>query len=935
MKRLLGIALLSIIITFTFAQVITVDPPFPTADQSVVVTLNTSGTGLEGYTGDIYAHTGLTIDGDQWQNVIGSWGNNTSQPKLTKTGDGVYEMIVTPTIREFYSADGSDLITEMSFVFRSSDGSQQTSPDIFYEVYEAAGLNLLITKPELSPIIVALNEMIEVEGVTSEADSTLLFIDGIYSGFSIDPTFSFEFPATEYGKHWVKIVAKNETEMVADSFYYYVRSEPVVEALPDGIRDGINYINETTVVLCLYAPDKEFVFAWGDYSDWELTDGIYMKQTPDTERYWIEITGLEPKRQYIFQYFIDGDPTQLVGDMYCEQVSDPWNDHYISSETYPDLPPYPDGKTVFMASVFQTAQDKYQWQVENFTPPKKEDLVIYELLVRDFIEKHDYNTLIDTLDYLERLGVNVIELMPVNEFGGNSSWGYNPNYYFAVDKYYGPRNTLKAFIDECHSRGIAVFMDLVLNHSYGSPFVQMYYNIDENRPAANNPWYNEQHNFLNPDAHWGYDFNHESLATQALVDSVNSYWMSEYKIDGFRFDFTKGFSNTIHGSDDPWGSKYDADRIRLLKRMSDEIWKRNSDAFVIFEHLSDNAEEKELANYGIMMWGNLNHAYNEGTMGYNEGGKSDFSWISYKKRGWNDPNVVGYMESHDEERLMYKNITYGNSSGDYNTKDINTGLERQELAATFFFTIPGPKMIWQFGERGYDYTINYNPWDPNANDCRLCEKPPKWDYMENWNRRQLFYVYQALIDLKVNEDVFETEDFDLSVYSALKRIRLSSEDMSVVIIGNFDVVEGEINPDFHFTGTWYDYFGDVELEVIDVNATIALQAGEYKIYTSKKLETPDFVGVDESIANEYIGEFLLYPNPATGQLNLEMQIKQSSSVQIDIYDLQGRLVKSIFNGQLSGGLRNLNTNISGIREGFYFVVIKANGQRLTKKLMVK
>jgi len=411
--------------------------------------------------------------------------------------------------------------------------------------------------------------------------------------------------------------------------------------------------------------------------------------------------------------------------------------------------------------------------------------------------------------------------------------------------------------------------------------------------------------------------------------------MSEYKIDGFRFDFTKGFSNTIHGSDDPWGSKYDADRIRLLKRMSDEIWKRNSDAFVIFEHLSDNAEEKELANYGIMMWGNLNHAYNEGTMGYNEGGKSDFSWISYKKRGWNDPNVVGYMESHDEERLMYKNITYGNSSGDYNTKDINTGLERQELAATFFFTIPGPKMIWQFGERGYDYTINYNPWDPNANDCRLCEKPPRWDYMENWNRRQLFYVYQALIDLKVNEDVFETENFDLSVYSALKRIRLSSEDMSVVIIGNFDVVEGEINPDFHFTGTWYDYFGDVELEVIDVNATIALQAGEYKIYTSKKLETPDFVGVDESIANEYIGEFLLYPNPATGQLNLEMQIKQSSSVQIDIYDLQGRLVKSIFNGQLSGGLRNLNTNISGIREGFYFVVIKANGQRLTKKLMVK
>lgn len=369
--------------------------------------------------------------------------------------------------------------------------------------------------------------------------------------------------------------------------------------------------------------------------------------------------------------------------------------------------------------------------------------------------------------------------------------------------------------------------------------------------------------------------------------------------------------------------------------MSDEIWKRNENAYIIFEHLADNSEEKELANYGIMMWGNLTHAYNEGTMGYNTGGKSDFSYISYKKRNWEQPNLVGYMESHDEERLMFKNIAHGNSSGDYNTKDINTALKRMELAAAFFFTIPGPKMIWQFGERGYDYTINYNPSNPDANDCRLCEKPPRWDYMENWNRRHLFYVYQALIDLKISEEVFETTNYDLDVNTGLKKIRLTSPDMSVIVLGNFNVEEGTIDPNFYSTGTWYDYFSGESIDVTDVNASITLAAGEYRLYTDKDIGNPDFVGIDENILQGAISDFIVYPNPATSQLNLEMHLKQQSNVQVDIYDLQGRMVKNIYNGTLTGGLKNLNADVSNIYQGLYFVVINADSQRLAKKLMIQ
>ena len=907
------------------AQVIIIDPPFPTADEPVTVYLNTTGTGLEDYSGDVYAHTGITVNGEQWQYVIAGWDENIPQLRMTQTGTNSYQLDITPTIREFYQAEASDDITELCFVFRSTDGNQQTSPDIFYPVYEE-GLAIQVTLPEQFPVIVETEDVIHVEGNSSEADSTFLYVGEQQVYADTGSSFSYDIVVENAGKTWVKAIAVNTMESVADSFYYFVRPPLVIEDPPEGITDGINYINDQTVILSLYAPEKEYVFAWGDYSDWELSDDVYMNRTPDSSRYWIEISGLTPQQQYIFQYFIDGEVR--VGDPYAQQVSDPWYDQYISPATYPNLPNYPDDKTFGIASVLQTAQDEYEWQVQDFTPPEKTDLIVYELLVRDFTAAHDFQTLVDTLDYLERIGINAIELMPTNEFEGNSSWGYNPNYYFAPDKYYGPRNTFKAFVDECHSRGIAVFADLVLNHAYGTcPLVMMYWDSENNCPAENNPWFNQESNFLNPDAHWGYDFNHESPETQKLVDSINSYWMSEYKIDGFRFDFTKGFGNNIKGDDDPWGSKYDADRIRLLERMADEIWERNPDAFVIFEHLAENSEEKELANYGILMWGNLNYNYNEGTMGYNENGKSDFSWISYVKRQWDEPNLVGYMESHDEQRLMFKNITYGNSFGSYDIRDTSVSLQREALAANFFLTIPGPKMIWQFGERGYDYTIDYNG--------RVGEKPPRWDYMESWERRSLYYTYASLIDLKKNQDVFKTDNFELDVRWAVKKIKLTSSEMSAVVLGNFDVSEAEIDPDFYFTGTWYEYWTGDSIEVVNVNSPVLLQAGEYRLYTSKKLAVPEYVGVDEENASVNDLKMELYPNPAITEVHIKVETEKGGIVNMSLFDITGKRIKEIANTQLRRGTNYMMLNIEDVRPGMYFLKMESEDKTDTKKLLIR
>jgi len=930
MKKYILVSLIVLFASLQFvnAQLITANPPFPTDLDQVVITFDASlgNGGLAGYSGSVYAHTGVITEnstsGTDWKYVKAGWNQNVPECKMTNLGNDLWELTIEPSIREYYGAPEGELIEQLAFVFRSSDGSltgkTADGGDIFYDVY-TIGINIQITLPETSPLIVELNDIIHVEGSSTDADSTFLYNNDILVYADTGSSFQYDLTVAENGSSIFNAIAKSGTQSAEDSFSYYSRGDVVIEDVPEGIIDGINYIDDNTVILSLYAPEKEYVFALGDFSDWQVNDDIYMKRSTDGNRYWVELNGLTAGEEYIFQYFIDG--SIRVGDPYADKVSDPWNDKYIDEAHYPGMIDYPEGKTQGIATVFQTAQQGYAWQITDFEAPDKNNLVIYELLLRDFTSGRTYNDLIDTLDYLAHLGINAIELMPVNEFEGNNSWGYNPNYYFAVDKYYGPKNTFKEFIDAAHERGIAVIMDMVLNHAYGTnAMVLMYWDSENNRPAANNPWFNTVS--PNQSYHWGYDFNHESQATKDFVDRVNTYWMEEYKIDGFRFDFTKGFTNT---PGDGWN--YDQSRIDILKRMSDEIWNANSDAYVILEHLAVNTEEKKLADYGMMMWGNLNHNYNQATMGWvNE---SNFSGISYRSRGFAEPNLVGYMESHDEERLMYKNIKYGNSTGfEYDITELNTALKRNEMAAAFFITVPGPKMIWQFGELGYDYSINTCEDGTINENCRLSPKPVRWDYYDNANRKRLYNVYSSLIQLKNNEIAFSTTDFTLSVNSSMKKMYLNHDDMNVTIIGNFDVNEGNIIPNFQETGTWYDYFTGDSIVVSNIAEPISLQAGEYHIYTTKRLQIPEFVGVNEIIYDSK-GKVDIYPNPASGSVNIRINEDFNGDASLVLFDMHGRMLRDV---HISS--KQTVFDIEGLDKGLYLLNVVTNGITYVNKIMV-
>jgi len=615
---------LMVLIALNLSAQITTTPQLPVAGSNVTITFDSSEDSRLGYfTGDLYAHTGVTLESSgQWQNVLGDWGDNDNQPQLTNLGNGIYELQITPDINTYYSVASGEQVTELCFVFRSADGTQQTN-DLFVEVYED-GLVVNITAPEENTIVENADTLL-ISAESSAAATLKLFANDSLLSETTGETISSKYIVTQTEDFWIIAEATTDST-VRDSLLIAVRPSVIEATKPAAYKKGINYTSDSSAALVLWAPLKEFVYVIGDFNNWEVSSDYLMKQ--DGDYFWLDIENLEPGEEYAFQYYIDGQIK--VADPYTEKILDPWNDPYIDEATYPNLKAYPDGKTENSVSVLQTNQEEYAWEVSDFEMPEKDEMVIYEMLIRDFTEEHSYASVIEKLDYLEDLRINVLELMPVNEFEGNSSWGYNPAFYFAPDKYYGPKNDLKKLIDECHKRGIAVVIDMVLNHSYGqSPFVQMY--MDNWVVTDENPWYNVSS--PNTSYSWGYDFNHESEATQELVDSINAFWMSEYKVDGFRFDFTKGFTNT---TGDGWA--YDQSRIDILKRMADEIWKRNDDALVILEHLTDNSEEKVLANYGMMLWGNLNYNYAETAMGYNE----NLSWGIYSNRSWDEANLVSW-----------------------------------------------------------------------------------------------------------------------------------------------------------------------------------------------------------------------------------------------------------------------------------------------------
>ncbi|KAF2079495.1 alpha-amylase family glycosyl hydrolase [Flavobacterium sharifuzzamanii] len=943
--------LLSIIVD---AQQITVSPAVFQVNEPITITAsfasstcNTMGTNPT----KVYMHSGIGTDASPWQTAKGNWGADDGVGLMTKNANGTWSITITPSIYFGLTSAQQIAATKMGIVFRNAEGSQtlKLAPSCSDFFLNVGSFQVTLTSPvENSTTIINSGSNFTISATnTGGAGSYTLKANGaIINTNGSTSSYSYTHSNITANQSY-ELIATQGATVVSKKFAVVINPNTVSEAMPAGLVDGINYnpADFTKATLVLDAPLKDFVYVAGSFNNWQPTLVYAMKKDPSSGKFWLEITGLVSGENNTYQYWVV-DATPLANspsmvktaDPYSTLVLSPYDDSSIPAAKYPNMPVYPVGQN-FEVTVLKTGQTPYNWQVTNFEKPQKEKLVVYEVLVRDFDASRSYQSLIDKIDYFKNLKINAIELMPVMEFEGNESWGYNTSFHMALDKFYGTSDKLKEFIDLCHQNGIAVILDVALNHAFGrNPMVRMWMNDPDGdgfgSPTAENPYFNTvaKHSYS-----VGEDFNHQSLKTQYYVNRVIKQWIEEYKIDGFRWDLTKGFTQLCTAGDNACTDSYKQDRVDILKKYADFSWAIDPTHYTIFEHLGTDAEEKEWANYkveetpskGVMMWGKMTKEYNQLSMGY--ASESNIYRMNSANRGFAANRLMGYAESHDEERLMYKNVQYGAVNGAYNVKTLNTALSRMSAIGAVSLLIPGPKMIWHFGELGWEssiFTCNDNSVntdsDATGGDCKLDTKPqPQWvnNWLGNSNRSKIYNDWAKMITLKKTEPVFlgtatMNNAATLAVNIKITNSSLTSAQLKdVLILANFDTTAQNIATGFPYAGTWYNLMDNTTITVTDVNAPINLPAGEYRIYGNK-------------VANLAIEDFEkgnavnLYPNPVADYFTLN-----AGFVKVQIYSVSGQLVKT-FN---SNGDVGSQFGVSELQSGLY--IVKASDENNKTQMM--
>ena len=898
-----------VLTSIVMAQVTTVPGIIQKGYDGEVTIIFNPNEGNKGMVGaaKCYAHTGLITsassnDGD-WKNVVENWRANTSKTQLTKDGDNW--KLVIPNIYTFYNCSKSTEIKKLAFVFHdgpngSKEGKTSDGKDIMVDLVEA-GLAVSITSamPEISKQ----GDKVKLQCIATESAQLSLMLNGKEVAAKEGTELEYEHTLSEVGDYIFTFSAKKDDEKKEVTIQTCVVDAPTKEVRPAGVVNGIYYDEKdpTKVTLCTYAASKtapaQHVFVVGDFNDWAVSTAYQMKQ--DGNYFWLEITGLTPQQEYAFQYMVvraDG-VVKKISDLYSEKVlhnDDQWEPKTVN----PDLMDYPAQGDGYV-TVIQTDKPEFQWSdaTLNFKRPKKNNLVIYELWIRDHTPERTIEGLMARLDYFEDLGVNAVELMPVTEFDGNDSWGYSPNHYFALDKAYGTPEQLKTFIDECHKRGIAVILDMVFNHATGlNPMNKLYpWGTD----LSNNPWFN----VTAPHSDNVYeDWNHDFGPTKTMFIRSLQYWLEEYKVDGYRMDLSHGLCGTSANTSVKHIKEYYEKGVKAVAE----------DAYFILEHWGGNmgSERPQLVNAGMLCWDNTTNAYYQTAMGWLKDG-DDLSSA-------NKDNYVTYCESHDEERAFFKAKQWGN--GDLKTSEASRAA-RVPLNMAFLTLLNGPKMFYHFAELGFDNSKWQNAngkWGKNEYGI-TSELGADYDTkmqtkmrIEHWLteghcRMAAFQKVGQIIQLRTRlmPEVFEGNPTASSLGSG-KKLRTIQWGSDVFVAGNFDVTGNQTVtlP----SGTWYNYFGEKK----ETNTSITLAPGEVAIFTGKQValpEMPEAYDFDTAIEDVVVTPSEILP-----------------PYNVQVYTVSGQMVDRQVNV--------MQVDLSGLHSGLYIVQYEKNGKKIAKKVIL-
>ncbi len=527
----------------------------------------------------------------------------------------------------------------------------------------------------------------------------------------------------------------------------------------------------------------------GSFSNWEE-----IPMAKDEEGYFRTRVELEDGvYQYKFRvqsksWFLEADQWVDVVDPYATDIDDPTQNGVVRIK---------DGDRIV---------DTYVWQHDDKPLPADRELVIYEMHVADFsggeadpLARGKYEHVVEKLDYLVELGVNAIELMPLKEYPGDYSWGYNPRYFFAAESSYGTTEQLKNLIDECHGRGIRVIIDGIYNHSESSsPLTQ----IDRDY------WYH--HAPRDPGNNWGPEFNYEfydeNLGTypaRKFIGDTVRYWVQEYHLDGIRFDAARQIANydfmhwIVQEAKNAAGPKPfytvaeyipETPSITNLEGPMDGCW-HDSFYHCIVKHICGDTFDLE----------RLKDA------------------IDCKRQGFlGATNVVNYLSNHDRDRVF-------SELGDRGILD-EPAFKRAKLGSVLLMTAVGVPLIWM-GEEFGEYKAK-----------TIEQAKIDWTLLENDMNKGLWEYYKGLIHLRKNNQALYTENIDFFHEDPDSKVfaytRWNDEGSRVVVVANLseNYLAGYSVPHFPANGTWHEWTGNYDVESGDDNIKIDLPEYEAKVF---------------------------------------------------------------------------------------------------------
>ncbi len=836
----------------------------------------------------IYAHTGVLVNGGNDWKYAPTWGDNSTKYELTYVSENLWKLYIGD-IREYYGvADPAEKVTKLAFVFRNANGSKEGkgvgNSDIFLDVVDA-GFQISLESGVANNLITPDNANVTFKvGVTKAADITLS-INGENVATEKNATLlTAEYSFTKPGNYEVKALAVAGDERI-EKIQTLVYAGASQEAEYPGGKPKMGPVRNAdgSVTFCLGAPEKESVILVGAWNDYTVSNDNVMNYTDvDGMRYfWTTIKGLDNDTMYGYYFLVDG--SMQVGDPYARLVLDPWNDKYLLTDVFPGLPEYPVDKVQSVPlAIYQGSINDYDWEVDNFKGVASSDLIIYELLFRDFTGtegKADGNgtvrQAIEKIPYLKTLGVNAVELLPIMEFNGNISWGYNPNFYFAVDKAYGTPADYKEFIDECHKNGIAVILDMVFNQSDGlHPWYQMY-------PSGANPFYNQTaphaYSVLN-------DWNQGFPMVQEQWADVLRYWMEEYRFDGFRFDLVKGLgdNDSYADSGDAATNAYNASRVARMKELQKVVESVNPSAYFINENLATAKEENDMAESGELNWANINDAGCQFAMGYKSDSNLNRFYAPKDSRTWG--STVSYLESHDEQRLAYKQNQWGVAGVKGN---LSVSMQRLGSAAAQMIMAPGAHMIWQFSELGNDDNTKNSDGGNNTDP-----KTVRWNLLDVPERKGLYDCYSELIAIRNgNRDLFaESASFEsncsASNWENGRKLVSKAGDKEIFTVINPNVT-GVLNVSVSFNlsdnGSYEILSKSYGSEPVfnAAEKTVTVPANCYVVIGSKNLSS----GIERVEAD---GSALISAHAGDGVI-----VVDNAPGVVDVYATDGRIVGSI------------------------------------------